>query len=290
MTEEKSFLDQYAARQLSRASEKSSVRDGEDDRKYRAMEPAWWNWRSPLPLVDRSLTPAELAKRSLPRIVAAFDKNRLPFAIERSLGAGRVVMFTSGVSSNWNLLRGSGAMYLFHRAFCQLMEETLPRRNFQAGQKIVLPVERRNNLRLAVTRPSGLREPLNLEAIGADVSGVVVRRPVVAGAYVVAAEQADNATPGSAGALDETPLAVNGAEQESNLTAIPIASLQQKLSHEHVRVLTAEEPIRVEGGTRRGQDLWKLFAWCVLGCLLLEKLVLAWPMLTRKQKADATGV
>ena len=42
-------------------------------------------------------------------------------------------------------------------------------------------------------------------------------------------------------------------------------------------------PIRVEGGTRRGQDLWKLFAWCVLGCLMLEKLVLAWPMLGQKK-------
>ena len=64
---------------------------------------------------------------------------------------------------------------------------------------------------------------------------------------------------------------------------VHIADLQQKLGHEHARVLMADEPIRVEGGTRRGQDLWKLFAWCVLGCLLLEKLVLAWPMLGQKK-------
>ena len=285
-TAEQKFLDQYAMRQAKRAGEKLSPHDGDEDRKFRAIEPAWWNWRSPLPLVDRSLAPGELAKRSLPRVVAAFDKGHVPFAVERSIGAGRVVLFTSGVSSNWNLLRMSGAMYMFHRTFCQLMEGTLPLRNYDAGQKIVLPVERRTDLRLAVTRPSGLREPLNLEAIGADVSGVVIRRPVVAGTYVVAAEQPDSPTPGSAAAIDETPLAVNGAEVESNLTAIPLADLQQKLGHEHVRILTAEEPIRVEGGTRRGQDLWKLFAWCVLGCLLLEKLVLAWPMLARKKAAE----
>jgi hypothetical protein len=137
---------------------------------------------------------------------------------------------------------------------------------------------------LAVTRPSGQREPLNLEPIGADVTGVLIRRPVVAGTYIVAAERADEAAPGSASAaIDEIPLAVNGAEAESNLITIPVADLQQKLGHEHVRVLTADEPIRVEGGTRRGQDLWKLFAWCVLGSLLLEKLVLAWPMLRQKK-------
>ena len=135
-----------------------------------------------------------------------------------------------------------------------------------------------------MTRPSGLREPLNIEAIGADVSGVMIRRPVLAGTYLVASERPDSSAPGSASAsLDEIPVAVNGAEQESNLSRIGIAELQQKLGHEHVRVLTADEPIRVEGGTRRGQDLWKLFAWCVLGCLLLEKLVLAWPMLGQKK-------
>jgi hypothetical protein len=283
LTEEKSFLDQYATRQSSRASEQSA-RDADEDRKFRTIEPAWWNWRSPLPLVDRSLPPDELAKRGLPRVLASFDKSHLPFAVERNIGAGRVVMFTSGVTSNWNLLRGSGAMYVFHRAFCQMMEGTLPVRNYQAGQKIALPIERRSDLRLAVTRPSGLREPLNLEAIGADVSGVMIRRPVLAGTYVIASERPDDSAPGSAsGSLDEIPIAVNGSEQESNLETIGVAELQQKLGHEHVRVLTADEPIRVEGGTRRGQDLWKLFAWCVLGCLLLEKLVLAWPMLGRKK-------
>jgi hypothetical protein len=86
-------------------------------------------------------------------------------------------------------------------------------------------------------------------------------------------------------ALDEIPIAVNGAESESNLVTVPVADLQQRLGHEHVRILTADEPIRVEGGTRRGQDVWKLFAWCVLGSLLLEKLVLAWPMLGQKKIA-----
>jgi Aerotolerance regulator N-terminal/von Willebrand factor type A domain len=283
--DEKAFLDQYAARQAARSTERTSpsAREADEDRRYREIEPAWWNWRSPLPLVDRSLPPEELASRSQPRVLAAFDQNQVPFAIERNLGAGRVVMFTSGVTSNWNLLRGSGAMYLFHRTFCQLMEGTLPTRNYLAGQKITLPVERRTDVRFAVTRPSGIREPLTVEALGADVSGVTVRRPVLAGTYTISTEQTETSSPGSASNnLDETPLAVNGAESESNLATIPGADLQQQLGHDHARVLTIDEPIRVEGGTRRGQDLWKLFAWCVLGCLLLEKVVLAWPMLGKK--------
>ena len=285
LTEEKAFLDHYSSRQnLSRKDQSNGAAD--EDRRFRSIEPAWWNWRSPLPLVDRSLPPEEVARRSLPRLLGTFDKEQVPFAVQRDIGAGRIILFSSGVTSNWNLLRGSGAMYLFHRTFCQLMEGTLPVRNYQAGQKISLPIERRHDLRLAVTRPSGIREPLTVEAIGADVSGILIRRPVVAGTYVVASEETTPETPGSAsGSLDEIPVAVNGAEQESDLQAVSSVDLQQALGHEHARVLSADEPIRVEGGTRRGQDLWKLLAWCVLGSLLLEKLVLAWPMIGRKKAA-----
>lgn len=294
--DEKAFLDGYAAQQAARATAKGPAAShgigqnrADEDQRFRELEPAWWHWRSPLPLVDRSLAPDELAKRSQPRVLATYDARQIPFAIERRVGAGRVVMFTSGVTSNWNLMRGSGAMYLFHRAFCQLMEGTLPSRNYLAGQKITLPIERRADTRLTVTRPSNLREPLNIEALGPNVSGVTVRRPVAAGFYTIATERTDSpdplktASPGSASnAGDDIPLAVNGAEIESDLTAISAADLQQKLGHDHARVLTADEPIRVEGGTRRGQDLWKLFAWCVLTCLLLEQLVVAWPSLGKK--------
>ena len=98
-------------------------------------------------------------------------------------------------------------------------------------------------------------------------------------------EQTDTSSPGSASnRLDEISLAVNGSENESNLTAIAVADLQQKLGHDDVRILAADEPIRLEGGARRGQDLWKLCGWCVLGCLLFEMMVLAWPMLGKKSQ------
>ena len=175
-------------------------------------------------------------------------------------------------------------MYLFHRASCQLMEGTLPLRNSIAGQKITLPVERRGDVRYWVLRPSGVKEPLSVDAIGANVSGVTLRRPLMAGSYVITSEQAESANAASAAnLLDEIPFAVNGAESESLLSAISISDLQQKLGHDDVRILGADEPIRLEGGARRGQDLWKLFGWLVLGCLLFEMLVLAWPKLGQKK-------
>ena len=283
-TEEKRFLDQYYARVAGRHDKGDvSKASEEDDRAFRRIEPAWWNWRSPLPLVDRSLAPEALARQGQPRVLASFDGDRGPFVVERRMGAGRIVLFTSGVTSNWNLLRGSGAMYLFHRACCQLMEGTLPTRNFVAGQRITLPVERRGDVRYLVKRPSGIREPLNVDVIGADVSGVTIRRPFVAGPYVIASELVESSSTGSAAnLLDEILVAVNGAESESDLALIPASDLQQKLGQDEVRILAADEPIRLEGGSRRGQDLWKLFGWSVLICLLFEMLVLASPMLGKK--------
>jgi len=285
-TEEKQFLERYATRPANRAA--GSPSPEEEERSYRRLEPSWWNWRSPLPLVDRSLAPAELAKRSQPRVLAAFDGDRGPFVVERRVGAGRLVLFTSGVTSDWNLLKGSGAMYFFHRVCCQLMEETLPRRNFLAGQKITLPVERRSDVRYWVTRPSGIREPLHVEAMNAELSGVTIRRPVRAGTYFVTSERIDNSTSdtstsGSASNnIDQIPLAVNGAESESNLTPLPPAVLQQKLDQDEIRLLAADEQIRLEGGASRGRNLWKGFGWTVLGLLLGEMLLLAWPMLKNR--------
>ncbi len=281
LSEEKRFLDDYAAQHVPRYQKMTAgLASDEAERIYREIEPAWWNWRSPLPLVDRALDPETLAKQSQPRVLASFDAHHRPFVIERRVGAGRVVFLTSGVTSNWNLLRSSGAMYLFHRMFCQLMEQTFPNRNFVAGQKIALPVEGRDDRRYAATRPSGITEPLRVDVMSATVSGVAIRRPVMAGTYTVVIEQTDASSPDpSPTKIDEIVLAVNGAESESDLTAYSVQELQSRLEDQGVRVLGADEALRIDGVARSGGELWQRLGWCLLGSLLLEQLILAWPRL-----------
>lgn len=279
-TEEKQFLDRYATRLRNQAA--VSATDEGDERTYRRIEPAWWHWRSPLPLVDRSVAPVELAKRSQPRVLASFDGELGPYVVERQIGAGRLLLFTSGVTSDWNLLKSSGAMYFFHRVCCQLMEGTLPRRDYLAGQKITLPVDRRSDIRYSVLRPSGARELLHIEAMNAEASGITIRRAVRAGTYAITAEQIESATPEAAPKpIEEIPIAVNGSESESNLTRLSPTALQHELNQYDIRLLAALEPIRLEGGSSRGRNLWKGFGWTVLGCLLSEMLIVAWPVLRR---------
>jgi len=98
--------------------------------RWRKLEPSWWAWRSPLPLWDRTMTAAQLVEIQQPRALAWFQGGQTPWVIERRVGAGKMLLWTSGVTSDWNLLRSSSAMYVFHRACHQLLEDTLPRRNF----------------------------------------------------------------------------------------------------------------------------------------------------------------
>ncbi len=280
LTDDLRFLHDYDAlkRNGTTASDSSTALLREQsEQRFRRMEPAWWQWRSPLPLWDRSRSAADLAEQSLPRVLAAFDADHLPWVIERRMQAGKVVLFTSGVSSDWNLLRTSGVMYVFHRILHRLMEETFPRRNFDAGERIALPLASWTDGRYAIERPSGVRETIAVEALSADVSGLLVRRPLTSGFYRIDSEAAatndgDKTTP-AAHAKDLFQLAVQAPEAESLPACLTPYELQQQLGNAEVRVLAVDEPILVTGGRLRGQGLWRWLIGGVLGALLLEMLI-----------------
>ena len=280
---EKTVVEEYSRKFAARHYNEAALKNSDDvevERKYREIEPVWWRWRSPFPLVDRSMSVDELAKRSQPRVLASFEGNNLPYVIERSIGAGSVVFFTSGVTSNWNTLRSSGAMYLFHRTFCQLIERTLPQHTFEAGAKITMPIGHRHGIRYFVTRPSGITEPLPIDSIGPSISSATIRRPLVAGMYTVSTEQIVGSSSEMAlNSSDKLSFAVNGVESESDLTSISDVDLKTRIGNDDVRLLTADEPIPHEEGIRRHQSMWKISGGFLLGCLLLEKMILAWPLL-----------
>ncbi|WP_010587769.1 BatA domain-containing protein [Schlesneria paludicola] len=245
----------------------------------RTSEPAWWAWRSPFSQIARFQSPETKVGQSQPRVLASFEGNHEPFAVERHIGAGRVVLFTSGVSSNWNLLRSSGAMYLFHRTFVQLIDQTFPRRTYDAGQLIVQPIEHRRDLVYAVIRPSGEHNPLPMDLLNASLAKATIRRPLSAGTYVITSAPFETTT--SDAAMDATEvlsLTVNGAESESDLSVLTKHDLEHLIGNDDAHVLAYDEPIGLDGGTRKGYELSKALGWCALGCLLFEMGMLAWPV------------
>lgn len=235
-------------------------------------EPDWWRWK--LLQIAASGSPRDQAVALAPRVLANFSGQDAPFVVERRMGRGLVVMFTSGVTSNWNLLRQSGAMYVFHRTLLRTLRSTLPQRNFPTGQRIALPRESLPNVRQLVLRPDGAMESLSVEALGATRSGVTLRHTTLAGVYTVETRSLDDSQE-AVTAADDLLLALQGPPGESDLTSLSTSELTERLGSDDVRVLAGDESLSTDGGARRGQGLWKTLAAVVLATLLAEMGLLA---------------
>ncbi|MDZ4684213.1 MAG: hypothetical protein SH850_03935, partial [Planctomycetaceae bacterium] len=229
-------------------------------------EPKWWLWRT----TARS---AETSQPNAQRVLAMFSDGRTPWVIEHRLGRGRVVWFASGVSSDWNLLRTSGAMYVFHRLMSRLMSDTLPIRNFTTGDRIAFALPAGEARRYQLTRPAGLTEALPTEAIDADVTGVWVRRPVTAGPYRIATDAASNGP----SEVADVRFCVQAPASESDLAMLSPEALRTQLGTGSARVLEVDELPRVTGGALRGQSLWRWLLAAMLAALLIEMAILAAP-------------
>ena len=248
------------------------------------LRPQWLLWSDAPQQPDAQTTPEESALRGQPRVLARFT-NKLPFLVERSIGRGQVLLITSGVfaqsssvSAGWNNLATTDAVLLFDRIFRTLLERTLPRRNRETAEQIVLPVsplERRN--RFALTRPAGSLEPLAVDALGGEAYGVAIRNTTERGHYKVTShrEAAQPQMPDVK--TGETILAINGPQLESELRGIEEAALRDRLGTANYRWVAAGSEISLEGAAVRGQNLWRWLMAAVFVCLLAELAVLAWP-------------
>lgn len=256
---------------------------------WRRLEPAWWSLRSPFPIYPPDLTPQQLVAREQPQFLAQFTLNKTPWIVQRRLGNGTALFFSSGVSSDWNLLRTSSAMYVFHRALSRLLAETIPQRNLTAGEPITYPLSAAKDSRWTLQRPRGIDSLLPVEALAGGVTGIRIRRTLNSGVYQLlsSASALDTTLPQPAGSPTNTVLpiaawAVRGPESESILTPDPQTRVSQRLAEADIRLLNVGEPLRIEGGSRRLERLWTWGIGAVLIGLLAEMTILAAPHARRE--------
>ncbi len=243
-----------------------------------ALRPTWLLWPDEQVDAEAELEPSELAERSRPQVLAAFD-NKLPFLVERKIDRGQVMFVSSGLYSPWNTLAKTNAMLMMDRVLRGMLQNTLPPRNLESVTQFVLPVSDRNAL-YNVQRPDGLQEPLAVDALGPDAYGVTVRNIFERGCYKVTATKADvSADPERQPAkLWETVVAVNGPATESDLTTLDDAALQQRMAGSlNYRWVGPGETISLGGAQVSGQNLWKWLLGLVLVALLVELAILARP-------------
>jgi len=226
---------------------------------------------------DAAPLPAEeLAERSRPRVVAALT-NGTPLLVERRIGVGRVLWFSSGLSSNWSTLALTNTMLLLDRICRDLLQATFPRRNLDTNEPISMPVSAADrSARFVLTGPEGRPQVLAADAVGADRYAVTAANPARRGHYQLAAFAP--AAGGRESPLWEVPLAVNGPAEESDLRGPEPASGKSDAAE---GLWVADRSEVAQEASAAGQNLWRWFMLAALVCLLLELGVLAAPMLGR---------
>jgi hypothetical protein len=266
--------------------------------------PNWLLFDSARDREGGDLSPEDLAARSTPKVQLRYD-NQIPFLVEREIGRGRVLFFTSGFLSGWNDLPTKNAVWLMDRVLRSRIEYTLPERNVDTASKpIVVPINAsERNEQFYLVRPNGKEQLLEVERVGREEFGVTVGDFAQRGLYRVAIrkpQSAGDATagkPGSAGATkpadkkthDEL-IAANGPVEESKLASIDETAAAAKLKGEdqtavpHYRWVARGETISVTGAEVWGQDTWWWLILMVLFCLFIELAILAWPAVIQERE------
>ena len=276
LTELQQRLDE-AARTNDEDSDNGASDRLEDQRRLEELAPRWLLWGKGPSIADETLEPAELANRSRPRVLARYTTNGLPWLVERRLGHGRVLFFSSGTYSSWNTLTQTNAILVFDRIMRGMLEQSLPRRNYSTGENIVLPAESGDRIKYTLARPGGREETMTLDALGADTYGITIRNALLSGQYTVTSSRDDQADGLQAMKLGQVPVAVNGPAEESELLALDSVALKERMGEANYRWIEQDEEISLEGAQIQARDLWKSCIQMVLVALILEMVILGWP-------------
>jgi hypothetical protein len=249
----------------------------------------------PAPQPDRIPTPDEPPPPDARvRVLARFDNTEhSPFLIERQIGQGQVLFFSSGLLPEWNTLATSNAVVIFDRILRELIRASLPTWNFGTDRRLAWPIEaEQRDAMVELLRPGTppRRELLEPSYLGPDQLGIVVTDPLTRGVYRLRGlrRSPPDADPQQ---LWEIPLAVNGPAAESDLTAISREEFAGRTQGANVRWVGGDETISLAGSQLRGQDCWWWLIVTVLGLLLIELAALAWIRGRRRTPSlsEATG-
>lgn len=189
-----------------------------DRRRLRELNPQWWVWRDPAATIpDQRRTPAEQAREGLPSVLASWEGNGLPFLVERRIGQGRAVLVTTGTGSGWNVrLTDGSAIILFDRILRSLLESSLPDHNYAAGQNIVLPVDRSEELEYRLSRPAADQSTDAPLQVAEALPGVEQIEPdVTAGTGLAEVSASADSSPFSTGGTPDEILPVEATGEET---------------------------------------------------------------------------
>lgn len=236
-------------------------------------------------------------ERLRPRTLARLDDpTTAPLLIEREIGQGRVLLFTSGVLSSWNTLPQTNAVLLLDRILRGLIEATLPRYEFPTGAEVLIPlpgVDRGTEVGLQRPGQKAWTESFRVSFVRQNQLGVIVPSALQRGIYRLTGEPVIEAGSLQAAKADGTQpdwsldLAIQGDPTESAWEPLPPDEIA-KLTAENRFIWVGDEgEISLAGHRVRARDTWWWLVLAVLVLLILEPCLLS--RSRHREAADETS-
>jgi len=219
------------------------------------------------------------------RILARWnDAASSPALIEKTVGRGRVLLWTTTADKSWSDWPTEPSYVLAMRETAKAVARTTSgAHELTAGEVLRCPVSPERRIQSPTLELPGGDEPrpLTIEAVGAQpAAGEGLESPESRGQYLVWTETGKaglyrlNWQESPGGAASDL-FAVNPDGRESDLARIPLDELRKRWTSVEPEIITALASADASVGVR-GQEIWRSLAFCVLGIMGFEACFATW--------------
>ncbi|RCS54221.1 VWA domain-containing protein [Bremerella cremea] len=259
-------------------------------------EERWLSWSPPVSQLPTSDV-ASTTSSAVATTIAQFD-NGIDFVVERKMGQGKVVFFSSGVSSNWSTLPSTNAVLIFDRVLRNQLASTFQRINFTVGETALLPLPAgAGDANVQVESPgSGVVSSVPPRFLNDTTRGVLLDNLNTAGLYWLSDRaMADPLSPSSeTSSRYRIPISAKPVAWESELVRLDQQAFEALGLPGQFRWQASTASLTNAGLHLSGHSWWQWLICLVIVLLLAEMTIAATPswlswLVRRKANGEASA-
>lgn len=262
-----------------------------------SSEDKWLAWTPPVSTVSSSSgDEKEKTQSAPPTTIAQFD-NGVEFVVERRIGKGRIVFFSSGVSSQWSTLPSTNAVLIFDRVLRNQLASTFQRYNFAVEETAVLPLPPgAGDSSVQLTAPdSGIVSSVSPRFLNEETRGVLIDSLETSGVYWLSNQKSGQDVADGHGGY-RIPISAAPAAWESQLERLDEEQFAALGLPPQYQWQESSQLLSNSGLPVSGHSWWQWLITLVIVLLIVEMTVaampswLAWLVDRRAAASSAPGV
>lgn len=245
------------------------------------LDEKWLSWTPPVSTIERVGDEGDSPASDIPATTIAQFDNGVEFVVERHVGSGRIVFFSSGISSEWSTLPSTNAVLIFDRVLRNQLASTFQRYNFAVGETALLPIPPGvGDSSIQLTAPdSGIVSSVSPRFLNEETRGVLIDNLDSAGIYWLS-DRTQTDTPGdTAEGRSQFRIPISGTPTpwESQLARLDEDQFAGLNLPPQYRWQDSSELIGGSGLPMSGHSWWQWLIMLVIFLLIVEMTVAAMP-------------